>query len=54
MKNLMGVVRNREIYHGDFGQNLVDLLTVVKPAFTLVDAVRILTRNGPGAAASAT
>ena len=48
MKNLMGVVDYREQFHMSMGQSLSDLLTVVKPAFTLVDAVRILTANGPG------
>jgi uncharacterized protein (DUF362 family) len=48
MKNLMGVVRSREVYHSAFGRNLTDLATVIRPAFTLVDAVRIMTRNGPG------
>lgn len=48
MKNLMGTVRYREPYHGALGQSLSDLATVVKPTFTLLDAVRILTRNGPG------
>ncbi|MCL4554664.1 MAG: DUF362 domain-containing protein [Actinobacteria bacterium] len=47
MKNLMGTVQYREPFHGSLGQRLVDLHLLVKPAFTLVDAVRILTRNGP-------
>ena len=48
MKNLMGVVSAREQFHRSLGQYLSDLLLQVKPAFTLVDAVRILTQNGPG------
>ena len=48
MKNLMGVILNREPFHLQMGQNLSDLALVVKPAFTLLDAVRILVRNGPG------
>ena len=48
MKNLMGVIRNREPFHLQMGQSLSDLALVVKPAFTLLDAVRILVRNGPG------
>lgn len=48
MKNLMGVVSSREQFHMSMGQYLSDLLLQVKPAFTLVDAVRILTANGPG------
>ncbi|MCC7353197.1 MAG: DUF362 domain-containing protein [Anaerolineae bacterium] len=47
MKNLMGAIRNREALHGDLGQRLADLTGRVKPALTVVDAVRILTANGP-------
>ena len=48
MKNLMGVISQREPFHLAMGQSLADLMRVVKPAFTLVDAVRILTQSGPG------
>jgi uncharacterized protein (DUF362 family) len=48
MKNMMGVVANRGQFHSSLGQYLADLLLAVKPTFTLVDAVRILTANGPG------
>ena len=48
MKNMMGIVSSREQFHMSLGQYLSDLLLQVKPAFTLVDAVRILTQNGPG------
>jgi uncharacterized protein (DUF362 family) len=50
MKNLMGVVSSREQFHMAMGTYLSDLLQVpkAKPAFTLVDAVRILTDGGPG------
>jgi uncharacterized protein (DUF362 family) len=47
MKNLMGVVQNRESLHTNLGQRLADLASRVKPALTVVDAVRILTANGP-------
>ena len=47
MKNLMGIVDDREGMHYNLGQKLADLLTLVKPQLTLVDAVRILTANGP-------
>lgn len=47
MKNLMGVVQNRESLHANLGQRLADLTSRVKPALTVVDAVRILTANGP-------
>ncbi len=46
-KNLLGVVQNRAGIHADMGQRLPDLLSVIKPGLTLVDAVRTLMRNGP-------
>ena len=48
MKNLMGVVSSREQFHMAMGTYLSDLLQKVKPTFTLMDAVRILTQGGPG------
>ena len=48
MKNMMGVVRSREVYHSAFARNLCDLVGQIRPAFTLIDAVRIMTSNGPG------
>ncbi len=47
MKNLMGLVESRESLHRNLGQRLADLGTVIKPTLVVVDAVRILTRNGP-------
>ena len=47
MKNLMGVVSDPGAMHGNLGQAIADLSTVVKPDLTVVDAVRILTANGP-------
>ncbi len=47
MKNLMGVVRDRSAMHGNLGQAIADLNTLIKPDLTVVDCVRILTRNGP-------
>jgi uncharacterized protein (DUF362 family) len=47
MKNLMGVVRDRSSMHGNLGQAIADLNTLVKPDLTVVDCVRILTANGP-------
>ena len=47
MKNLMGVVVNREIFHQDFANALPDLSFRVKSHLVVVDAVRILTDNGP-------
>ncbi len=47
MKNLMGVVRDRETMHLNLGQFIADLNALVRPQLTVVDAVRILTKNGP-------
>ena len=47
MKNLMGVVLDREGLHRDLGQRIADITSVVRPALTVIDAVRILTNNGP-------
>jgi uncharacterized protein (DUF362 family) len=47
MKNLMGVVRDRETMHLDLGRTIADLNALVRPQLTVVDAVRILTANGP-------
>jgi len=47
MKNLMGVIRDRPAMHRNLGQRLADLTSRVRPALTVVDAVRILVANGP-------
>ncbi|HEX9030141.1 MAG TPA: DUF362 domain-containing protein [Anaerolineales bacterium] len=47
MKNLMGVIQNREEMHIHMGERLADLAGLVKPTLTVVDAVRILMHNGP-------
>jgi uncharacterized protein (DUF362 family) len=47
MKNLMGVIRDRPMMHTNIGQRLADLTSRVRPALTVVDAVRMLMRNGP-------
>jgi len=47
MKNLMGVVQNRNVYHSNMGKRLVDLTNMVKPDLTVVDATRMLMANGP-------
>ncbi|HEX2987642.1 MAG TPA: DUF362 domain-containing protein [Chloroflexota bacterium] len=47
MKNLMGLIQDRGGIHTNMDQRLPDLLTVIRPTLTVVDAVRILTRNGP-------
>lgn len=48
MKNLMGVIGgNRGRFHRDFHTKIVDLSTRVKPDLIVLDAYRILLRNGP-------
>jgi uncharacterized protein (DUF362 family) len=47
MKNLMGTIRNRPMMHQNLGQRLADLSSRIRPALTIVDAVRILMANGP-------
>jgi uncharacterized protein (DUF362 family) len=47
MKNLMGLITQREQIHRDFGNRLTDLAGKIKPKLTVIDAVRILTANGP-------
>ncbi len=48
MKNLMGIAggeRNR--FHQDLTNTLVDLATFIRPTLIVMDAVRVLTANGP-------
>ncbi|MFA5146434.1 MAG: DUF362 domain-containing protein [Candidatus Omnitrophota bacterium] len=48
MKNLMGVCGgNRGIIHRDIGRKLVDLTDFINPDLTVIDAYRVLVRNGP-------
>jgi len=47
MKNLMGVILDRNQFHINLGQRIADLNSLVRPSLTLVDAVRILTNHGP-------
>jgi uncharacterized protein (DUF362 family) len=46
-KNLLGVIEERGNIHADFGQRIPDLISVIKPGLTVVDAVRILMDHGP-------
>jgi len=45
-KNLMGTILNRGQIHANIHQRIADLVSLVKPALTVVDAVRILMDNG--------
>jgi len=48
LKNLMGVMGgNRGEIHNSFRQKLIDITTHLLPTLTIIDAYRILTRNGP-------
>lgn len=48
MKNLMGIMGGlRRSIHQRLDESLVDLAGFVKPTLTILDAVRILTANGP-------
>ena len=47
MKNLMGLIWDRPAIHGDMGQRLADLTSLIQPKLTVVDAVRMLMANGP-------
>jgi uncharacterized protein (DUF362 family) len=48
IKNLMGVCAgNRGLMHFNIGPKLVDLARFINPDLTVIDACRVLTRNGP-------
>lgn len=48
LKNWMGVMGgSRRQIHQKLDESLVDLATKIKPTLTILDAVRILTSNGP-------
>ena len=48
LKNSMGVIGgNRGSPHFSLGQKLADLATVLRPHLTVIDATRMLMRNGP-------
>jgi uncharacterized protein (DUF362 family) len=47
MKNLLGVVSNPGDYHSNMAERVTDLTSLVMPDLTVVDAIRILTKDGP-------
>jgi uncharacterized protein (DUF362 family) len=48
MKNLMGCVWNRQAYHSSGLQSCIaDFLYAKKPDLNIVDAYRVITKNGP-------
>jgi uncharacterized protein (DUF362 family) len=46
-KNLLGVILDPGDIHTSIGQRTADLMSVCRPTLTVVDAVRVLTANGP-------
>ncbi|MBI5779569.1 MAG: DUF362 domain-containing protein [Planctomycetes bacterium] len=48
IKNLMGITggKRNELHHL-LGQKMADILSVIKPHLTIIDAYRVLVRNGP-------
>jgi uncharacterized protein (DUF362 family) len=46
-KNLMGTILDRGMLHMNLSQRIADLTSLVRPSLTVIDAVRILTANGP-------
>ncbi len=48
MKNLMGIVWDREYFHSsDLQQCIADVYVDKKPALNIIDAYRIMFQNGP-------
>jgi uncharacterized protein (DUF362 family) len=47
IKNLLGVIADPNRMHRNLGQRAADLVSLVRPTLTVVDAVRILTAHGP-------
>ncbi|MGA2490105.1 MAG: DUF362 domain-containing protein, partial [Anaerolineales bacterium] len=47
MKNLMGAIQDRSALHINLVQCIADLNILIRPQLTVIDAVRILTTNGP-------
>lgn len=48
IKNLMGLTggKRNELHH-QLGQKMAEILSVIKPHLTIIDAYRVLVRNGP-------
>ena len=46
-KNLLGVVSDPNQLHRDLAQRIADLVSLVRPTLTVVDAYRILVEHGP-------
>jgi uncharacterized protein (DUF362 family) len=46
-KNLLGVILDPGAIHTNIGQRVADLISACRPTLTVIDAVRVLTANGP-------
>jgi uncharacterized protein (DUF362 family) len=46
-KNLLGVIGNPNKIHINLGQRIADLVSLIRPTLTVVDAVRTLVAHGP-------
>ena len=46
-KNLLGTIKNANQIHQNLGQRIADLVSLIRPTLTVVDAVRILMNHGP-------
>ncbi|MEI6450378.1 MAG: DUF362 domain-containing protein [Actinomycetes bacterium] len=46
-KNFLGVILDPGAIHSNIGQRTADLVSACRPTLTVIDAVRILTANGP-------
>ncbi|MGC8739604.1 MAG: DUF362 domain-containing protein [Candidatus Hydrogenedens sp.] len=47
MKNYMGVIENRRMFHQDLPTCIKDITAYMKPKVSILDAIRVLTANGP-------
>jgi len=47
MKNYMGVIENRRMFHQDLPTCIKDITAYMKPKISILDAIRVLTANGP-------
>ena len=46
-KNLLGVVSTPSLIHANLNQRIADIVSLVRPSLTVVDAVRTLMAHGP-------
>jgi len=47
MKNYMGVIGDRKKFHLDIATSVTDMTAFMKPRLCILDAIRVLTANGP-------